>query len=70
MSQCTAMITTYQPFIMGGDVNQTKQCEAPEEVIVTEISSGEQMPLCKSCLIKFQEHNEGDEALYNIKEVT
>lgn len=64
--QCTAQITKYAPFTMGGPVNQTSQCENDAAHIVTEKSSDETMPVCARCLTKFWKLNEGDEALYSV----
>ncbi len=69
VDRCSAEVTTYTPFIMGGDVNQTKQCEKDSEHIVTQKSDGQTMPLCAHCLGKFWRLNKGDEALYSVNEI-
>ena len=69
--KCSAEVTTYTPFIMGGNVNQTSQCVFDSEVIVKEILTGQTMPLCKRCLIKFWKLNSepGDTELYKVEEI-
>ena len=62
--RCSAEVQEYKPFIMGGNVHQTSQCENDSECIVTQKSDGQTMPLCTHCLGKFWKLNKGDEALY------
>ncbi len=68
--KCSAEVTTYRPFIMGGDVNQTRQCKNDANHMVTQKSDDQTMPLCTHCLGKFWKLNAGDEALYSVARVS
>lgn len=52
--RCQTEITEYRPFIMGGDVNQTRRCSNAPTWIATEKKPGKDgqrgsMSLCDDC---------------------
>lgn len=54
LNQCQTEIRSYQPFIMGGNVNQVTRCKAKPVWIATETKRTEpgplgSMSLCSSC---------------------
>jgi len=62
LARCQGEWTTYQPFVMGGNVHQRTRCPKPPTVIVTEREPGPDglvgsMSLCDSCLAVFLEQD-------------
>ncbi len=63
--KCECQITTYRPFIMGGNVNRVQHCENDATVLVYGKTPEEKkqppMALCNSCYIQFKKRNKNYE---------